>query len=286
MPAQSKAQWMRPVAFGVVAAIGLATLAWAIVTESLSVGTLAQTLAATAIYLLPMMALRAVAEPFLQRRAARTLPNWIVFIAVVFAVTCLGVAAGSFGMLLFGLARSFHDVNRVNRLVVAVTVLVSCAMRAFTETKARLEQRNRQLEETVATDRQALELHQQDFERAREIQQALMPSQLPRIAGCELAAGWKPARIVGGDYFDAIRMGDSSVAIAIGDVSGKGMSAALLMSNLQAIVRAFVAASGPAALCARANELISGNVAPGKFITFFCAVADTANMRLDRKSVV
>jgi len=134
----------------------------------------------------------------------------------------------------------------------------------------------------VETESRALQLHQEDFERAREIQQALMPVTLPQIQGCELAAGCQPARMVGGDYFDAIRLGDARAAIAIGDVSGKGMAAALLMSNLQAIVRAFAPGElAPNELCAKANQLIAANVAPGKYITFFYAVIDTARMRLD-----
>jgi serine phosphatase RsbU (regulator of sigma subunit) len=281
MSANNSKQWKWPALVAVVAALVLATGAWAIATESWDPGTLARTLAWSGVYLVPLMALRAAAEPFLRRRAAPTLRSWIEFTAVVAAAACVAAATGSYVVLLLGLEQNAHNLDRTNRLVVGVTVLASLAMRFFAETKERLETRNRQLEETVAADRKVLEVQQEDFERAREIQQALMPKQLPRIAGCELAAGWKPARVVGGDYFDAVRLGDSSALLAIGDVSGKGMSAALLMSNLQAVVRAFAAGSGPAELCARANELISGNVAPGKFITFFCGVADTAKMRFD-----
>lgn len=109
-----------------------------------------------------------------------------------------------------------------------------------------------------------------------------MPKQLPQVRGCQLAAECQPARIVGGDYYDAIRLGDSSIGIAVGDVSGKGMAAALLMSNLQAIVRAFAPGGlEPHKLCAKANQLIAANVASGKYITFFYALVDTARMRLD-----
>jgi sigma-B regulation protein RsbU (phosphoserine phosphatase) len=155
-------------------------------------------------------------------------------------------------------------------------------IRLYVTTRSRLEERNRQLQEKVVAEERTLRLHEQDFERAREIQEALMPKQLPQIRACQLAAVCQPARIVGGDYYDAIRLGDSSIAVVIGDVSGKGMAAALLMSNLQAIVRAF-AHSGlePQELCAKANQLIAATVAPGKYITFFYAVVDAARMRLD-----
>ncbi|MGH9562560.1 MAG: PP2C family protein-serine/threonine phosphatase [Terracidiphilus sp.] len=109
-----------------------------------------------------------------------------------------------------------------------------------------------------------------------------MPKELPQIRRCQLAAECLPARVVGGDYYDAIRLADCRAAIVIGDVSGKGMPAALLMSNLQAIVRAFAPTGlAPSELCAKANQLIAANVAPGKYITFFYAVVDTERMRLD-----
>jgi phosphoserine phosphatase RsbU/P len=167
-------------------------------------------------------------------------------------------------------------------MVVVVSVVVSCLVRIYSVSNFRLQERNRQLEKRVETEQLALRLHERDFERAREIQEALMPRQLPQIRQCDLAAGCQPAQSVGGDYYDAIRLGDSLVVITIADVSGKGMGAALLMSNLQAIVRGF-ASSGltPDELCAKANQLIAGNVASGKYITFFYSVVDTAQMRID-----
>jgi sigma-B regulation protein RsbU (phosphoserine phosphatase) len=185
-------------------------------------------------------------------------------------------------MLLTRLAKTWSGLYTADRVVVVVMVLFACGIELYASTRSRLESRNRQLEERVETESRALQVHQEDFERAREIQQALMPITLPQIDGCDLAAGCQPARMVGGDYFDAIRLGGARAAIAIGDVSGKGMAAALLMSNLQAIVRAFAPGGlAPHELCAKANQLIAGNVAPGKYITFFYAIVDTARMTLD-----
>lgn len=197
----------------------------------------------------------------------------------------LGLAAAAIGSalaLLLGIVSAWRDLYLPNRMVVVVSVIAACLIRLYSVTRSRLEERNRQLEEKVEAETRTLLLHEQDFERAREIQEALMPRHLPQIRGCRLAASCQPARSVGGDYYDAIRVGNSSVAIAVGDVSGKGMAAALLMSNLQAIVRAFAPAGlAPDELCAKANGLIAGNVASGKYITFFYGVADTARMRLD-----
>ena len=74
---------------------------------------------------------------------------------------------------------------------------------------------------------------------AQNIQRALLPSSLPGIAGCDLAVRWQPASAFGGDCYDAIRLSDTAIAISIADVCGKGLPAALVMSSLQASVRAF-----------------------------------------------
>ncbi|HEY4979927.1 MAG TPA: PP2C family protein-serine/threonine phosphatase, partial [Candidatus Acidoferrum sp.] len=84
-----------------------------------------------------------------------------------------------------------------------------------------------------------------------------------------------------GDYFDVIRLDNSRLGICIGDVSGKGITAALLMANLQAAFRAFATpAAKPSEVCSKLNEFVCGNVAPGKFITFFYAILDVGNHTL------
>ena len=65
-----------------------------------------------------------------------------------------------------------------------------------------------------------------------------MPKQIPQIPGMEISGSWRLARIVGGDYFDVFSFSERRVGLCIADVSGKGMPAALLMSNLQAVVKA------------------------------------------------
>ena len=77
---------------------------------------------------------------------------------------------------------------------------------------------------------------QRELEEARVIQHQLLPTVLPSIPGWEIAAAWRPARGVTGDYFDAIRLGETRIGICIADVAGKGIPAALLMSSVQAAV--------------------------------------------------
>ncbi len=119
--------------------------------------------------------------------------------------------------------------------------------------------------------------HAREHEDARLIQRALLPSLMPRMAGCEVAALWTPAFGVGGDCYDVIRFSDTRVAVAIADVIGKGVPAALLMSNLQAAVRAFSTdGAEPHDICSSVNRLLCRNIASGKFVTFCYAIVDTA----------
>jgi len=118
---------------------------------------------------------------------------------------------------------------------------------------------------------------QRELAEALKIQKRLLPQQVPQIDGWELAVSWQPASGVGGDCFDAIRFDQSRLALTIADVVGKGIPAALLMSNLQAAVRAFACeAVEPQALCHQVNRILCGNIAEGRFISFLYCVLDAA----------
>jgi serine phosphatase RsbU (regulator of sigma subunit) len=135
----------------------------------------------------------------------------------------------------------------------------------------------------IAATLENLRFHeeQQEFERAREIQAALLPTRLPQLPGVALSASWQPARSVGGDYYDVLDLGASRLALTIADVSGKGITAALLMSNLQAAVKLLAfQVPDPRLVCEQVNQAICRNVTPGRFITFFYAVLDIAEGKL------
>ena len=145
----------------------------------------------------------------------------------------------------------------------------------FHSTKARLERRNVELQQAVEHRGAQIALQQQELERAREIQSSLLPKQIPQIAGFEIAGAWQPARMVSGDYYDILHAGAHRLGICIADVAGKGVSAALLMANVQAAVRAFAGSSDdPAEMCCKVNALLHENVATGKFVTFLYGVLD------------
>lgn len=111
---------------------------------------------------------------------------------------------------------------------------------------------------------------QLDLEGARRIQQGLLPRELPRLHGYEMAGAWQPSGSVAGDYYDVLKLSEFEVGLCIADVAGKGMPAALLMSNLQAAVNALAAAStSPKELCQRLNGVVHRNAGANRFITFF-----------------
>jgi sigma-B regulation protein RsbU (phosphoserine phosphatase) len=120
-----------------------------------------------------------------------------------------------------------------------------------------------------------------EIEEARAIQLGFLPKEIPQIAGYEIAGAWQPARVVGGDYYDVLAFGEDTLGLCIADVAGKGMPAALLMSNLQAAVRGLASSTmSPEILCERLNTLIYRNIASDRFITFFYAQLDGASRQL------
>ena len=102
-----------------------------------------------------------------------------------------------------------------------------------------------------------LEFAERELELAREIQQRLLPETFPQLAGFDCAAGSRPARLVGGDFYDVIPLDKDRVGLVMADVSGKGMPAALFMALTRSIVRASLdQAPSLAKGLTRANHLI------------------------------
>src|SRR5580692_12366294 len=140
---------------------------------------------------------------------------------------------------------------------------------------ARSTVRQNQAHQEVAS---LLHRHEQEIGEARSIQEGFLPKRIPQLPGYELASAWQSARIVGGDYFDVLSFGGETLGLCIADVAGKGLPAALLMSNLQAAVRGFASADLPVdELCTRLNALLYRNIASDRFITFFYAQLDGAS---------
>jgi sigma-B regulation protein RsbU (phosphoserine phosphatase) len=135
---------------------------------------------------------------------------------------------------------------------------------------------------------------QTELEIAREVQSQLYPKEAPPIHGLQLTVRCDPARMVSGDYYDYQEVGNRKLSFAIGDVAGKGISAALLMATIQAALRAQLAQyqlSGDnecthlpeidvAALVSQLNKQVFANTSPEKYATFFFALFDEVSRTL------
>jgi len=125
-------------------------------------------------------------------------------------------------------------------------------------------------EEAVLRERLESEL-----ETARKIQERLLPHTMPEVPGFEIVGTSLPSQQVGGDYFDFLDMGEGRLGIAIADVSGKGIPAALLMANLQASLHAQLIRMGDVAeVTARINDLLVESTDANMFATFFYGILD------------
>jgi phosphoserine phosphatase RsbU/P len=124
--------------------------------------------------------------------------------------------------------------------------------------------------------RSQLRREREEFEDAHAAGLALLPQSIPEVPGFQIAASSEPAGTVSGDYFDVLDLDQGKLAISIGDVIGKGVPAALLMSNVQATVRALATPlTQPAELAGKLNQSILRSTTRGKFVTFFYGILDS-----------
>lgn len=125
-------------------------------------------------------------------------------------------------------------------------------------------------------EEQKLKLIQKEIIIASEIQKKLLPHEIPMIKNYDIHAVNLPAWEVGGDYYDFIKISDTKMAIALGDVAGKGLPAAMLMANLQATLRGQLLFSSCVKECIeRSNNLLHKSTAVSKFVTLFFGILDT-----------
>jgi phosphoserine phosphatase RsbU/P len=141
---------------------------------------------------------------------------------------------------------------------------------------------NARLMSAIAHEIAQRERLNREVEIAREVQERLFPQTLPPIAGIEYAGACRPALGVGGDYYDFLALPGGQLGIAIGDVSGKGIAAALMMASLQASLRgeATRAPENLAALVSNVNRLVYEASASNRYATFFYAQYNPATRQL------
>jgi phosphoserine phosphatase RsbU/P len=150
--------------------------------------------------------------------------------------------------------------------------------------RERRESRRLAAEEARAREEALMHLQEQEREiaEAKAIQEKLLPREIPQMPGYQIASAWQSARLVGGDYFDILPLDEKTLGLCIADVAGKGMPAALLMSNLQAAVRGLSSLTvAPDQLCSRLNSIVYRNTESDRFITFFYAHLEGLTRRLE-----
>ena len=149
---------------------------------------------------------------------------------------------------------------------------------SFDEVTHTIETQRRALAEKVEAERRAM----QELEIAKQVQARLFPQDSPLLKTLEFSGVCLPARHVGGDYYDFVQLGSDRFGLVIGDISGKGIAAALLMANLQAHVRSqcAVAFDEMDRLLSMVNQLLRANTADAAFATLFFAEYDDSSCRL------
>jgi len=211
--------------------------------------------------------------------------NWVIFLAVlmVLSVPVYLISTAVVWLIIRPAALTLPDLLETSWKFPFVATLVFGGVSFLHQTtKDRLEQRNRELQQSVEKGAEQLELQAQEMQRAREIQQSLLPKEIPQLAGFEVATAWRPAREVSGDYYDVFKLDEHWLGVCIADVVGKGVAAALLMANVQAAVRAYASSAENAAqVCAKVNRLLCENLATGKFVTFLYGVLDNETRTFD-----
>ena len=141
----------------------------------------------------------------------------------------------------------------------------------------------RHLEEwrEALSSRDKLVALQNELEIARQMQQSILPTQFPRGADYAVYASMEPARDVGGDFYDVVRLDDGRLGLAIADVSDKGVPAALMMMSCRTLLKgAAIGSRGPGEALVEVNELLHNDNEAAMFVTVFYVVYDPATGQL------
>src|SRR5829696_2704832 len=126
------------------------------------------------------------------------------------------------------------------------------------------------------------ELREQELRVARRIQQALLPKAVPTLEGWQIAPYYRPAREVGGDFYDFLELPSGRLGLVVGDATGHGVPAAVLMASTRSVLRAVAQRGGaaPGRVLAEANEILYPDIPPNTFVTCFYGILDPKNGHL------
>jgi serine phosphatase RsbU (regulator of sigma subunit) len=123
---------------------------------------------------------------------------------------------------------------------------------------------------------------EQELNLARSIQQASLPEEVPSLEGWQIAPYYQPAREVGGDFYDFLELKDGRLGLVVGDATGKGVPAALVMASARSMLRAVAQASNysPGEVLGRVNDALFTDIPPNMFVTCFYAILDPKSATL------
>jgi serine phosphatase RsbU (regulator of sigma subunit)/ketosteroid isomerase-like protein len=130
--------------------------------------------------------------------------------------------------------------------------------------------------EDLAQEIRERERVEQELHVARSIQQASLPKEVPELEGWEISPQYRPAREVGGDFYDFLELPKGRLGILVGDATGKGVPAALVMASARSMLRAVAQGSNsPGEVLRRANDPLVMDIPPNMFVTCFYAILDS-----------
>src|SRR3989440_2162321 len=174
------------------------------------------------------------------------------------------------GLLTLGSRLNGKEYAREDRILLnTLATQVAPALRVAQLVQAQQEQMR---------ERERIE---QELRTAQAIQQAFLPKDIPLVAGWQLVPYYQPAREVGGDFYDFFLLEDGWLGLAIGDVTGKGIPAALVMATVHTMLRSAVQGMiSPGQVLARVNDLLAAEIPAGMFVTCFYALLDPKSGRL------
>ena len=171
-----------------------------------------------------------------------------------------------------GFAKVVRDVTERKRMEEEVR-------RLNEELENRLAQRTEQLKAAMTKQQEEAQERQRtehELRVAHLIQQTLLPKSVPELEGYQIAAYYQPAREVGGDFYDFLELEDGCLGLVVGDATGEGVPAALVMANTQSALRAVARREGitPGQVLAEVNEVLYAYISPNMFVTCFYCILD------------
>jgi PAS domain S-box-containing protein len=170
----------------------------------------------------------------------------------------------------------YHDITELKRIEGEVRQLNK-------DLERRVAERTEQLKNAMAKQQQEAqerERIEQELRVARMIQHTLLPKTLPELEGHQLEVYYQPAREVGGDFYDFLRLPDGRLGLIVGDVSGKGVPAAIVMAITRTMLRSAYHLGSPGRILQQVNDDIFPDIPPNVFVTCLAALLDSTTGRL------